>query len=64
MLPKLFDSTLFSAIRQFTDGLTGVNTNTQPIIGVVSQALYDPLDKDPKFAKYKSFVEAGYVMHL
>ena len=30
----------------------------------MSQALYDPLDKDPKFANYTSFIEAGYVMFL
>lgn len=39
-----------------------VNTNMQPVIAVISQAITSPtLQKDPRFTDYSSYVMADYV---
>ena len=64
MLPNLIKANFLSAIRKFTGG-ADVNTNTQPVIGIVTQAIGDTLrEANPKFADYNSYMMADYAQYV
>ena len=59
MLPYLIKSKLAAGLVE-----ADVNTNTQPVIGIVSQAVPEALKDKPEFAKYNSYVMADYVQFV
>ena len=64
MLAELIKTKFLAAVHKFTDG-ANVNSNEQPIIGIVTQAVDDSLVKaNPKFADYQSYMMADYVQFM
>ena len=64
MLANLIYTNILSTIRKFTDG-ADVDTNMQPVIGILTQAVSEDLKKaDPKFNDYSSYMMADYVQFI
>jgi len=49
---------LFNTLRQYSNG---IDTNEQPVIGILSQPLDSDFDGDSRFDGYDSYLMAAYV---
>jgi len=51
-------------VVQIDDAFADLDTNKQPVIGILTQTLETDMQKDPRFQGYKSYIMSSYVKYM